>query len=288
MMKRAVPSPPARLALLLAALSFACASSGARLAEAPVVGRYLSVHDLRMYYVDLGAGRPLLLLHGGTATVATSFGTQLPIFSRRHRVIAPEQIGHGHTGDAGRAFSYPQMADDTAELLRLLGIAQTDVLGISDGGIVGMYLAARHPALVRRLVVLGAAFADRDLARTVKWADGVTDASWPADDSYTKNNPDGAAHWPIFRGKILAMYKTWTGLRPDEIAAIRAPTMIVIGDRDVVTLEQAGQMKKALPGSRLCVLPDTRHLQLHTRGAWLNPMVDDFLDQGDALAGARP
>jgi pimeloyl-ACP methyl ester carboxylesterase len=233
-----------------------------------------------MYYVDQGAGPPLLLLHGGTATVATSFGEQIPILAHRRRVIAPEQVGHGHTGDANRSYSYPQMADDTAALLSQLGVAQTDVLGISDGGVVGFYLAARHPALVRRLVVLGAAFADRDLAKTRRWADGVTPQSWPADDSYSKNTPDGPAHWPVFQRKILEMYKAWTGLRPEEITAIRVPTLVVTGDRDYyVSPERAAEVRRALPNGQLCVLPDTTHAQLHLRGPWLNPMIDAFLDQ---------
>ena len=91
-------------------------------------------------------------------------------------------------------------------------------------------------------------------------------------------SPDGAEHWPVFLRKVLTMYKTWPGLTSAEIAAIRAPTMIVIGDRDEVSLEQAAQMRKALPGSRLCVLPDTSHEKLHRRGDWLNPMITDFLE----------
>jgi pimeloyl-ACP methyl ester carboxylesterase len=145
--------------------------------------------------------------------------------------------------------------------------------------VVGMYLAARHPAQVRKLIVLGAGFADRDLAKTVRWADKVTPQSWPSDDSYDKNTPDGPGHWPIFQRKVLEMYKAWTGLRPDEIAAIRAPTLIVTGDRDYyLTPDRAEQMRKALPGSQLCVLPDTNHAKLHLRGPWLVPMVDAFLD----------
>ena len=127
--------------------------------------------------------------------------------------------------------------------------------------------------------MLGAGLADRDLAKTIKWADSVTPQSWPSDASYDKNTPDGPAHWPIFQRKVLEMYKAWTGLRPDEIASIHAPTMIVAGDRDYyLRADRAEEMRKALPNSWLCVLPDTTHAQLHLRGPWLVPMVDAFLD----------
>jgi pimeloyl-ACP methyl ester carboxylesterase len=95
--------------------------------------------------------------------------------------------------------------------------------------------------------------------------------------TYRTMSPDGVAHWPAFLRKVLTLYKTWPGLSPAEIAAIRAPTMIVIGDRDEVSVEQAAQMKRALPGSRVCVLPDTTHVQLVKRTEWLFPMITAFL-----------
>jgi pimeloyl-ACP methyl ester carboxylesterase len=122
---------------------------------------YQSVNGLKMYYEVHGRGPHLLLLHGGTATVATSWGEQIPYFARSRKVIAPEQVGHGHTGDREEPYSYARMADDTATLLGQLGIQNADVYGTSDGGVVGLYLAARHPSRVRKLIVVGAAFANR-------------------------------------------------------------------------------------------------------------------------------
>jgi pimeloyl-ACP methyl ester carboxylesterase len=242
-------------------------------------GAYRPVNGLRMYYEIHGSGPPLLLLHGGTATIASSWGKEIPLLAPTRRLIAPEQMGHGHTGDADRPLSYAQMADDTATLLGQLGVARTDVYGRSDGGVVALYLAARHPALVRKLVVAGAALSDRDPARTARWADGMNARTWPAADDYQAMSPDGAAHWPVFLAKVLTLYRSWPGLQPAEIAAIRAPALIVIGDRDMVSLEQAGQMRRALAHARLCVLPGTTHAQLVQRGAWLAPMMMAFLDE---------
>jgi len=83
---------------------------------------YQSVNGPKMYYEVHGRGPHLLLLHGGTATVATSWGEQIPYFARSRKVIAPEQVGHGHTGDREEPYSYARMADDTATLLGQLGI----------------------------------------------------------------------------------------------------------------------------------------------------------------------
>ncbi len=243
-----------------------------------LLGEIRVVNGVKMYHEVHGEGPALLLLHGGTATIATSWGKHIPHFARRRTVIAPEQIGHGHTADAPGPYSYARMADDTAALLDKLGRDRVDVYGRSDGGIVALYLAARHPRRVRKLIVEGAAFAHRDPARMIKWVDSVTPTTWPADDVYKAISPDGVAHWPVFQRKVLQMYRSWQGLTRAEIAAIRAPSLIVIGDRDEVSLEQAAEMKRTLPGSRLCVLPETNHARLHRRVAWLTPMIDEFLD----------
>jgi pimeloyl-ACP methyl ester carboxylesterase len=241
------------------------------------LAEYGAVNGLKMYYEVHGQGPPLLLLHGGTATVATSFATIIPAFAGTHKLIAPEQMGHGHTADANRPLDYAAMADDTDALLEQLGVVGADVLGISDGGEIALYLAGRHPRRVRKLIVMGAGFSTRDPVALMKWADKMTPREWPPSDTYKAMSPDGVGHWPLFLKKVLTLYKTWPGLSPSEIAAIRAPTMIVIGDRDEVSLEQAAQMRRALPGARVCVLPDTVHQQLVKRTDWLQPMIAAFL-----------
>jgi pimeloyl-ACP methyl ester carboxylesterase len=249
---------------------------------------FRTVNGLKMYYEVHGQGPPLLLLHGGTATVATSFKTILPAYRSTRRVIAPEQMGHGHTGDADRPLDYAGMSDDTDALLRQLGVTGADVIGVSDGGVVALYLAGRHPERVRKLVVMGAGLSTRDPARMVAWADSVSTREWPASDTYVSMSPDGVGHWPVFMKKVLTLYKTWPGFSPAEIAAVRAPVMVVIGDRDQVSLEQAAQMRRWLPNARVCVLPDTTHLQLVERTAWLFPMITTFFAEPVPLSKSHP
>jgi len=98
-----------------------------------------------MYYEVHGAGPPLLLLHGGLTTIETSIGPLIPHFSGTRQIIAPKQQAHGHTADIDRPLSFEQMADDTAALLRHLGIGRTDVFGYSAGGNVALGPAIRHP-----------------------------------------------------------------------------------------------------------------------------------------------
>jgi pimeloyl-ACP methyl ester carboxylesterase len=124
-------------------------------------GSYVSVNGLNMYYEVHGAGAPLVLLHGSFLTIDLNFGQMIPLLAKDRKVIAVEQQAHGHTEDIDRPFSYEQMADDTARLLRQLNIERADILGYSMGGTIAIELAIRYPQLVRKLVVISAPY-DRD------------------------------------------------------------------------------------------------------------------------------
>ena len=120
---------------------------------------YIPVNGLEMYYEIHGrplVGRPpLLLLHGGFLSIATSFSQMLPQLAAAGQVVAVEQQGHGHTADIDRPLTFEQEADDTAAALRYLGIEQVDVYGYSDGGNIALGLAIRHPELVRKVTIAG-------------------------------------------------------------------------------------------------------------------------------------
>src|SRR5690349_15107685 len=124
-------------------------------------GRYAMVNGLRMYYEVRGSGGvPLVLMHGAFSNIATDFGKMLPTLARNRMVIAIEAQGHGHTPDTDSALTYESMADRVAELLRQLRINRADFMGYSMGGGTALYLAVRHPTLVRKFIYIGGASYD--------------------------------------------------------------------------------------------------------------------------------
>ncbi|HSN89877.1 MAG TPA: alpha/beta hydrolase [Anaeromyxobacteraceae bacterium] len=241
------------LATALSALAVATAP--------PAAGRYVDLPGLRMYCEVHGEGRPLVLLHGGGSTVQTSFGALLPLLARRHRVIAPEQQGHGHTPDADRPLSFEQMADDTAALLERLGVRDADVLGYSNGGLVAMQLARRHPALVRRLV-LASSYFERS---------GMPPAFWQGFETARLEDMPAAlreAHRAVAPGpdgmaamftKTVAMMKAFRDWPEEALRGIRGPSLVMVGDADVMSVEHAARMARLLPGGRLAVFPGSTH-----------------------------
>ena len=235
--------------------------------RAEVASGYAPVNGLQMYYEIHGEKRgsepPLLLLHGGPTTITASFGLMLPTLTAKRQVVAVEQQGHGHTADIDRPMSYEQMAEDTAALLQHLGIEGVDVLGFSDGGVVGLGLAIRYPALVRKLVVAGANYnVDGLTPETVEFLKKPgLDALGQLRDAYLKVAPR-PEDWPTTVSKVMTMAVEFTGWPEDGLRAVRAPVLIVVGDHDMVRPEHAVDLFRLLPRAKLAILPDMDHVAL--------------------------
>lgn len=126
-----------------------------RTTDMKATGNYAKVNGLNLYYEIHGAGRPLVLLHGGLMSSET-FGPVLPLLAERHQVIAPDLQGHGRTADIDRPIDAGLMADDIAALIDHLGLEKPDIVGFSLGGGVALHTAAKYPKKIRRLVAASA------------------------------------------------------------------------------------------------------------------------------------
>jgi len=274
---------------LLAALVSAGHAAAQQASTKPLVprqARYGQVSGLRMYYRLYGHGRPLLLLHGGGMTMEESFAGQLAYFATSRLIVGPEQMGHGRTRDIEGPLDYVAMAEQTAELLGQLRITGADVLGWSDGGIVGLLLAVRHPDLVRRLAVTGAntrpvreALTPQALAELEVWKpqEGPEGQA-----RYARLFADSASHHPVFIGKLKDMWfhqPTEHELGAAQLAKITAPTLVIAGDRDAIRVEHTLELYHAIPKAQLLIVPGTGHDTVVKRAAWLNPILQTFFDE---------
>jgi pimeloyl-ACP methyl ester carboxylesterase len=252
--------------VLVAALVVLSAASS--FAQTEVPGMWVEVNGHRLYYERAGQGRPLLLLHGGGNTIHGSFGMQFDEFAKTHMVIAPEQVGHGHTPDSGGTLTYGGMADDTAALLQQLKLTDVDVVGWSDGGDLALILALRHPELVRRVVVSGANYGPEG-----QFPDDLRNMR----EKETKPDPNKP-----FEAKLNHLWLTGpmtTELSPALLARIKKPVLVMSGDHDVIRLDHTIELYRALPQARLCVLPGTGHGTFNERPQWVNEIVLAFLQE---------
>jgi pimeloyl-ACP methyl ester carboxylesterase len=249
-------------ATLLVSLALATAGA-ARVQE----GKYASVNGLKMYYEVHGKGKPLVLLHGAFGT-AEGWAHVLPDLTKDRQVILIEQQGHGHTADRDAPLTYEQMAEDTADLLQQLGVKQADVFGYSDGGIVGLRLATKRPDLVGKLAVLGAnagslqtSYEKASYEQFLALPDDFAPA--PLKEPYDRVAPD-KSKWPVLVKKIKQLGRDFTGFPEEEVRSIKAPTLVMQGDRDGVKPEHAVHLLRLIPKAQLAIFPGADHFVLST------------------------
>jgi pimeloyl-ACP methyl ester carboxylesterase len=244
---------------VVGALTWAASAQAAAASSTDKTG-YVTVNGLRMYVEEHGSGPPLVLLHGGGSTAQTSFGAIMPALARTHHVIAPEQQGHGHSADRNRPFSFEQMADDTAALLAHLGVVQADVLGFSNGGVVAMQLAMRHPRVVRRLILCSSFYARAGMP--AQFWQGFAHASM-ADmppslrAAFVAATPN-QAEVPGRFAKMVALMEGFRDIPEASVRAISARSLVMVGDRDVMSVEHDAQLARLLRGE-LAVMPGSGH-----------------------------
>jgi pimeloyl-ACP methyl ester carboxylesterase len=150
------------------------------------------------------------------------------------------------------------MADDTFKLLEPLRLGAVDIVGWSDGGIIGLDLAMRHPEMIRRLVAIGANFTP----------DGLIDATPPAKKDELNT----------LQRKVIAMWHTEPHYTVQDLAMIKAPTLIIAGERDVVRREHTDALAKAIPGAREVIIEDGTHEVPVEKPDLVNALILDFLD----------
>jgi pimeloyl-ACP methyl ester carboxylesterase len=241
-----------RRSIIMLALLFANGGCAPTRGHAPVNG-------IEMYYEVHGRGdvAPLVLLHGGGSTIDVTFGRVLPAFARHRRVIAVEEQGHGRTTDRDAPFSFESSADDVAALLRHLEVERADVFGFSNGASIALQVAIRHPSLVRKLV-FASAMTRRDGARPQLWefleqAD-FSNMPQPLKDAFLRVNPD-VQKLRTMHDKDAARMRSFRDVPDELLRSIRARTLIVLGDQDIVKPEHGVELTRLIPGARLLVLP---------------------------------
>jgi pimeloyl-ACP methyl ester carboxylesterase len=244
------------------------------------VGEYFGLPGVKTWYEVEGQGDPVLLLHGGFCTNET-WGQQRADFAANHRVFLPERRAHGHTPDVEGRLSYHDMASDTIDFLTSVVESPAHLVGWSDGGIVALLVAIARPDLVRKIAVTGANFKPPP---EIGMAEGLDELTADAPElgmlraMYEAASPDGPEHWPIVVGKLVEMYHTEPNIPIEDLGRISAPTLVLVGDDDVVPLEHTLELYRAIPNSELAVVPGTSHVHFMEKPSLVNQLVLDFLD----------
>ena len=276
----------------------AAAAPGAPIDQASWTARKRHVtlpNGVRLAYVELGdpRGTPVLLLHGYTdsSRVWTILAPQL----ERHRLIVPDQRGHGGSDAPACCYSMSQMADDARLLLDALGISQAAVAGHSMGSMVAQVMAAEHPERVTRIALIGSTALAPVQRGNWMWENimalrepiagnaeflrlwGPQASPTPVDAEMVRwYEPEIAATAPhVWRGVLRELTAVPLGR---HAADVRAPVLILSGGRDeLFPAEHHRSLVEAYPGAQAHVFADLGHNLILERPHEVGPVLAAFL-----------
>jgi pimeloyl-ACP methyl ester carboxylesterase len=258
-------------------LSFVLGAGPARAQEpAPVpydhnqaAGKFYDINGFKMYTEVYGSGPPLLMIHGNNGDMS-AFAKNVPYFATHYQVILADSRSQGRSIDPNHSLTFEMMADDYAALLDAMHISSAYVIGWSDGGINALLLAIRHPEKVKRLASTGAnLWPTADALRPGLWDEGKKeyDAGLHKEYSTAKEKNDR---------KLFLLDWQEPHITLAQLHTIQAPSLIICGDHDVISITHTVLIYQNIPHANLWVVPNSGHATLREHTDDFNHQVDTF------------
>jgi pimeloyl-ACP methyl ester carboxylesterase len=238
---------------------------------------YAPVNGIQMYYAVYGSGQPVLLIHGGLGH-ADIWANQVNDLAKDHKVIVADSRGHGRSTRTAEPYGYDLMASDYLALLDHLKIDKVALVGWSDGGIIGLDIAMKHPERLSKLFAHAANSTVEGLTPTVS-TDPVFKRyiEWMGEEYKRLSKTPG--QYDAFVEQIGHMWESQPSWTTEQLAAIRVPTAIVLGDHDeAITRAHTEYLAKTIPGAKLIILPQVSHIAMLQDPVGYTKAIREFID----------
>lgn len=229
-------------------------------------GKYVDVNGVKLYYEIYGEGEPLLMIHGNGGSFSC-FENQVTEFSKNFKVILVDCRGRGNSSyKKGVELTFDLQVEDINLFLDKLNVKKANVLGWSDGGIIGLLLAIKHPDKVDKLVTSGANI----------FPEGVIDfedMNKTAIDLENKN----VNHINDLAIDLNNLDLKYPNLNFTDLNIIKSKTLIIAGDHDMIKGEHTLKIYQSIPNAQLAILPNSSHSALIENSKLFNEIVLNFL-----------
>jgi pimeloyl-ACP methyl ester carboxylesterase len=234
------------------------------------------VNDIKMYYAEYGKGDPILFIHGGLGN-AEVWGHQVADFAKDHLVIVADSRGHGRSTRSQQPFGYDLMTSDYVALLDYLKIDKVTLVGWSDGGIIGIDMAMKHPEKLTRVIAQAANVTTDGVKADVMNNKTFNDYINVAGDYYRKLSPT-PNEYDAFVTQISEMWATQPAWTAADLGKIAVPITLAIGDHDeAVKLDHTEMMAKDIPGAKLVILKNASHFAMLQDPTGYDAMIRDAM-----------
>ena len=225
--------------------------------------------DAEIFWDETGAGAPLILLHGNGESGEIWRG-HVGALSARYRVLNIDSRGHGRSSPGMDELNLYRMTKDIIAVMDAADIKRANILGFSDGGNMGLILAARYPERVKSLIAVGANAVPDGLKFSVLFKMWMMGYVYAAGTLFSK---------AACRKKELNDLMTkQPDLTAQELKSISAPALIIAGENDVVRREHTEYLQKCIPGAELRIFPGG-HFTAVQDPAMFVPAALEFLDK---------
>lgn len=241
----------------------------------PAAGHFVQVNGIKMYYETYGTGKPLVLIHGNGGNIA-SMANQIEYFKDKYQVIVADSRAQGKSEEGSGRLTYEQITDDWSALLDSLHTDSAYVFGWSDGGIVSLLMGIRHPVKVKMMAIMGANLRPDSSAvyswavKWVKQTDSLTDVMIAKKDT--------AYNYRLVK-KLFDLLGKQPNISLAEVRSIKAPTLVMGGDKDVIKEEHTMQIYQNMQKAWLCIFPGGTHMMPETDPEIFNPTVERFFSK---------
>lgn len=223
--------------------------------------------DISLYYQEQGEGEPLFLLHGNGED-GTYFANQISFFSDRYRVIAVDTRGHGKSPRGTAPFTMEQFAMDLHSLMERLQIQRGIILGFSDGANIAMKFALKYPDRVKALILNGGNLNTKGVKRSIQIP---IEIGYRFAKLFAGKSEEAKSHM-----EILGLMVNEPNIRPEELCAIQAPTLVIAGTRDMIKTAHTELIADYIPNAKLSVIPGD-HFIASKNPKDFNREVENFL-----------
>lgn len=229
-------------------------------------GKYVAVNGVKFYYEIYGTGEPLLMLHGNGGSFLC-FANQVEEFSKNFKVILVDCRGRGNSSyQKGVELTFDLQVEDINLFLEKLNIKKTNIVGWSDGGIIGLLLAIKHPEKVNKLVTSGANIFPEGAIH-------LEDTKKSNVDLESKNRN----HENDLDIDLNNLDSKYPNLNFTDLNAIKSKTLVIAGDHDEIKGEHTLKIYESIPHAQLAILPNSSHSALIENSKLFNEIVLNFL-----------
>ena len=256
--------------------------------------RFLEINGANLFVREQGQGTAVVLVQPGLLS-GSAYDALVPLLAEQYRVLGFDTRGHGRSTNPTDQLTYELIADDTAELIKVLDLDRPFVGGWSDGGEVSLQVALRHPELVRGVIAGGTSLemgGNKEAQNKVRAffhsdADNVVDFPAFIEEHgegfipfVRQYHPQSEEQWQNVIRWSAVMWASYAGFTTDELARITVPTLVAVGELDeFVPPEQAVRLYRALPNAELAIFPGSDHMRPVFEPSALATVLLDFLDR---------